>query len=82
VGGVPFEGGNEKLMGIALLGILNKTKLDKNLPGGIYKVYIIPSLNKVPNSLNLPLYTTEYEINDLNKLRLVTEFMIEYTWSP
>jgi hypothetical protein len=59
-----------------------KTKLDKNLLGGIYKVYIIPSLNKVPNSLNLPLYTTEYEINELGKLRLVTEFMIEYTWSP
>jgi hypothetical protein len=30
VGGVPFEGGNQKLMGITLLGILNKTKLDKN----------------------------------------------------
>jgi len=30
IGGVPFEGGNQKLMGITLLGILNKTKLDKN----------------------------------------------------
>lgn len=28
--GVAFKGGNQKLMGITLLGILNKTKLDKN----------------------------------------------------
>lgn len=28
--GIAFEGGNQKLMGITLLGILNKTKLDKN----------------------------------------------------
>ena len=30
IGGVPFEGGNQLLMATALLGILNKTKLDKN----------------------------------------------------
>lgn len=28
--GIAFNGGNQKLMGITLLGILNKTKLDKN----------------------------------------------------
>jgi hypothetical protein len=71
------------LIKFADLDKLMKTSLNvKTLKGGVYKVYIIPSLNKVPNNSNQPLYTSQYEINTLKSLKVLTEFIIEYTWSP